>query len=478
VASLGVEVVDAADLVARGGSAALPEIQPDWLAYVLFTSGSTGRPKGVEVTHANLAAYVGAMLAEPGYRREDVFLAVSPLWFDLSCFDLWVPLSIGARVAITDRATATDGFALAAWLAETGVTAMDVPPTLLRLLLASGWQGGAIRLISGGEALDAPLAQELLERVPELWNAYGPTETTVTVTVHSVRSLPADPLRRSLRAGDGAIPIGHPVAGTRLYVCNRAGRLVAPGVTGELWIGGAGVARGYRGRPDLTARAFVADPVLPAARCYRSGDLARWRPDGSLEFIGRNDDQVKVRGYRIEPGEVEAALRDHPAVAHAAVAVNTSGLVGYVVPRTGAAADLDALAAHLRRRVPAYMVPSQWAVLDRLPTTSSGKVDRRALPEPWPGVREVVAPRGPMEELVAEVWAEVLGRDDIGATGDFLASGGHSLAAVRVVAALRERIGAEIPARALFLWPVLADFAAEVERVTLAQLTEEIEVNG
>jgi amino acid adenylation domain-containing protein len=466
----GATRLDAAELAAAGGAGQLPEIRPDTLAYLLYTSGSTGRPKGVEVEHASLAGFVAGMAREPGCTPEDVFLAVSPLSFDISCADLWVPLAAGASTVVVDRATATDGAALAARIGQVDPTTIDLPPTLLRMLLAAGWPGSPrLRVFSGGEPLDPALATELLGRVKELWNMYGPTEATVTASLHRVVAAP-----------DGPVPIGHPAPGTRLYVLDRAGRLAPPGVTGELWIGGAGVARGYRDRPDLTAAAFADDPYRPArhGRRYRSGDLARWRPDRTLEFAGRRDSQVKLRGIRIELGEVESVLAEHPAVRQAAVTVTGAGtpdaaLAGYAVPRPGWQIDPAMLVAHARLRLPEAMVPHRWLVLPELPRTPAGKLDRRALPAPPGSARQLVPPRTETERFVAEVWAEVLGRAEVGATDEFFALGGHSLAATRVTGRLRERLGIDLPVAALFDRPVLADFAAELERILLAELAAE-----
>ena len=350
---------------------ALPELDPERTAYVLFTSGSTGRPKGVEVSHANLAAFVAGMLREPGCGPGDVMVAVASLSFDVAGSELWVPLSSGGRTAVIDRADVVDGHRLADRIATSGATMLDAPPTLLRALLAAGWTGGRhLRVITGGEALDPALARELLPRVAELWNAYGPTETTINAT-----------LQRVTDAEGSTVPIGPPVPGAHAYVVDRLGRLLPPGAVGELWIGGTGVARGYAGRGDLTAAAFVPDPFRPGGRCYRTGDLVRWLPDGTLDFVGRRDAQVKIRGYRVELGEVESVLREHPAVAHAAVAVAGAGaearLAAYITPQ---GVDAGAIEAFASRRLPGYMVPRHWTALDSLPTLASGKVDRRALP--------------------------------------------------------------------------------------------------
>ncbi|MEU6730467.1 amino acid adenylation domain-containing protein [Nonomuraea wenchangensis] len=450
-----------ADRLAAGPRAELPEVRAEDLAYLLYTSGSTGAPKGVEVTHGGLAALVAGMISALRLGPADVQPAVAPLSFDVSASELWSVLTAGGTSVVADRATAADGHALAELIATSGATVIDLVPTAYRMLIAAGWAGGpALRAVAGAEALDPPLAEQILLRVGELWNAYGPTETTVTSTLHRVRAHEA-----------GRVPIGSPMPGERAYVVDARLRLVPPGAVGELLLGGAGVARGYRGRPDLTEAAFVADPFTPGGRCYRTGDLARWRPDGTLEFHGRRDHQVKVRGHRIELGEIEAVLRE---LAEAAVTVAGTDahahLVGYVAPET---ADLAAIERHARSRLPGHMVPRRWVALPVLPMLPSGKVDRAALPEPDTGPDPArVAPATDAERLVAAVWAEVLERPEVWAGDDFFALGGASFAATRVAARLREMLQLAVPVRLLFDRPVLADFAAALEELLAADLME------
>ncbi|MFG1614622.1 amino acid adenylation domain-containing protein [Nonomuraea wenchangensis] len=450
-----------ADRLAAGPRADLPEVRAEDLAYLTYTSGSTGAPKGVEVTHGGLTALVAGMIATLRLAPADVQPAVAPLSFDVSASELWAVLTAGGTSVVVDRATATDGHALAELISTSGATVIDLVPTAYRMLIAAGWAGGpALRALAGGEALDPALAEQILLRVGELWNAYGPTEATVTSTLHRVRAHEGD-----------RVPIGSPMPGERAYVVDARLRLVPPGAVGELLLGGAGVARGYRGRPDLTSAAFVADPFAPGGRCYRTGDLARWRPDGTLEFHGRRDHQVKVRGYRIELGEIEAVLRE---LAEAAVTVAGTGadahLVGYVTPET---ADLAAIERHARSRLPGHMVPRRWVALPVLPTLPSGKVNRDALPEPDTGPDPArVAPATDAERLVAAVWAEVLERPEVWAGDDFFALGGASFAATRVAARLREMLQLAVPVRLLFDRPVLADFAAALEELLAADLME------
>ncbi|MET7332200.1 amino acid adenylation domain-containing protein [Nonomuraea sp. NPDC005650] len=462
LSAAGVPSLDADHLAATHGERGeLPEVRADDLAYVLYTSGSTGTPKGVEVTHGSLAALVSGMAAALRLGPRDVQPAVAPLTFDASASELWSVLAGGGTCVVVDRATAVAGHALAELIATSGATVVDLVPTAYRMLLAAGWAGDpALRAVVGGETLDPALAGQILARVGELWNAYGPTEATITSTLHRVGPHES-----------GQVPIGLPMPGERAYVVDSLLRLVPPGTVGELLLGGAGVARGYRGRPDPTPAAFVDDPFTPGGRCYRTGDLARWRRDGTLEFHGRADHQVKVRGYRIELGEVEAALHE---VADGAVTVAGSGaqahLVGYVTPET---ADLAAVERHVRSRLPGHLVPRRWVALPALPILPSGKVDRAALPEPADAPEAArVAPATDAERLAATVWATVLERPAVWAGDDFFALGGHSFAATRVTSRLREALGLAVPVRLLFERPVLADFAAGVEDLLVAELMD------
>ena len=442
--------------------AAMPETPPDGgqpedLAYVLYTSGSTGRPKGVQIPHRAVVNFLASMRREPGLAPDDVLLAVTTLSFDIAGLELFLPLLVGARVVIVSSAVAADGHRLARTLAESGATVMQATPATWRMLLEVGWEGSPrLRILCGGEALPRDLAQTLLARGASLWNLYGPTETTIWSTVHRV----AD--------GVGPVCIGRPIVNTRLYILDRYGMPAAIGVPGELYIGGDGLASGYLNRPELTAEKFVAHPFDTggAARLYRTGDRARYRPDGTVEFLGRLDHQVKLRGYRIELGEIEAVLREHPGVRDAVVTVREDQpgdqrLVAYIVPEgDDAPPDAKVLAA-LRSKLPGYMIPAALVPLAVLPLTPNGKVDRRALP-PSDGARTTVpavAPRDLLEVQLVKLWQEVLGVPAVGIEDNFFALGGHSLLAVRLFDAVARRTGRQLPLAALFQAPTVAALA-------------------
>jgi amino acid adenylation domain-containing protein len=446
-------------------------------AYLIYTSGSTGRPKAVEVEHGNLSSMLASVAHEPGMRRDDVTLAVTTIAFDVSVPELFLPLVNGARVVVAGRDEVVDGVALGRMMETHGVTVMQATPATWRLLLQAGWMGvPRLRAIATGEALTAELAERLIPRVGQLWNLYGPTEITVWATGQRV----AEP-------GAGVVHIGGPMANARAYVLDAHGRPVPAGVPGELCVGGTGVVRGYRGRPALTAEKFVPDPFAgePGARMYRTGDRVRWRADGTLAFLGRLDAQVKLRGYRIEPGEIEAELLRHPTLSAAAVVLreDVAGdprLVAYAVAKAGAVPGGAELRAHLRERLPEYMVPSAFVALAELPLTGSGKVDRRALPAPDAAEGEAeayVAPRTAVEDMVAEIWSEVLRRERIGVTESFFDLGGHSLLATQVLVRINETFEVEILLRDFFQAPTIAGLSAAIESAgspVLAAMVDEL----
>jgi amino acid adenylation domain-containing protein len=447
---------------------------PGDTAYVLYTSGSTGRPKGVVIPHSALANFLAGMqeLLQPA--PADRWLGLTSTSFDISGLELYLPLVSGGRVVIAGQDDRRDGAALARLAAVHGVTHIQATPSGWRMLLDGGITAGKVTALVGGEALPLPLARELAGRARRLLNMYGPTETTIWSTCWEVPTAPEQVL------------IGRPIANSTCYVLDADGELAPPGTPGELFIGGAGVAAGYLGRPALTAEHFTPDRFGPGqadaagARLYRTGDRVRWTADGQLEFLGRADTQVKLRGFRIELGEVEAALLEHPQVDQAAVAVIGDGdgtaageprLVAYVV---SASPDADpgaaTLAVHLADRLPYYMLPSAFVQLPALPLTPNGKLDRRALPAPEPETGEMAAdggepPRTATERRVADVFAEVLGHRGPSVNDDFFALGGHSMLAIKVIAQLSAGLGLPVRVRDLFNHPTVGEFATAIDRV-------------
>jgi amino acid adenylation domain-containing protein len=439
-----------ADLDALGGGASL--------AYVIYTSGSTGRPKGVQIPHHAVVNFLRSMANEPGLGAGDVLVSVTTLSFDISGLELYLPLMVGARVVVATRDDVTDGAQLRALLESEHATVMQATPATWRLLIEAGWSAPGLKMLCGGEALPSDLAAQLSERGGELWNVYGPTETTIWSTLE--------------RLGEGSITIGRPIANTQVYVLDRNLQPMPVGVPGELYIAGDGLARGYRQRPELTAERFLPDPFgAPGARMYCTGDLARFLEDGRLECLGRVDHQVKVRGFRVELGEVESALASHPAIKETVVFAEEVGagdkrLVAYVVYEAGESLTASELRKLVRATLPEYMVPSFFVKLDRLPLTPNGKVNRRALPGPFQGSgpdRERIPPQTPTEVRIAEVWQRVLGVNDISIGDNFFDIGGHSLLSMRVVAEIDRVIGAKLNPRVMFL-ESLKQIAAHCDR--------------
>jgi amino acid adenylation domain-containing protein len=435
------------------------------VAYVIHTSGSTGKPKGVQVRHHALVNCLSSMRRDPGLTDRDTVLAVSSLAFDMSVPEIFLPLTVGARLVIVSRQTAVDGAQLVKSLDRSNATFLFLTSTSWRLLLDAGWEGSpALTMLSAGEALPRTLAKRLIGRGASLWNFYGPTETTVICS--GTRIVP----------GEGPISLGPPIAHCRMYILDSKLQPVPPGGMGELHIGGACLARGYLGRPGLTAEKFVPDPFSgePGARMYRSGDLVRSYPDGTVEFVGRVDHQVKLRGFRIELGEVEAVLERHPMVQDAVALIrdDTQGdqqLVAYVVPARRQKLATAELRNFLRAQLPEHMVPGAFVVLDALPLTPNGKLDRNALPAPdraRPDLETTpVAPRSATEEVLAAIWTEVLGLDGIGVADNFFDLGGHSLKAFQVASRVRGAFHVELPVHSLFANPTVAGLAEVIERV-------------
>ncbi|HVS00288.1 MAG TPA: amino acid adenylation domain-containing protein, partial [Thermoanaerobaculia bacterium] len=432
---------------------------PGDLAYVLYTSGSTGRPKGVAIPHRAVVNFLDAVRLSPGLAAKDALLALTTLSFDIAVLEIFLPLTVGATVVVATRDDARGGAELRAALANPSVTVMQATPAAWRLLLESGWEGSpSLKALCGGEALPRELADSLVERCGELWNMYGPTETTVWSMTQRVVS------------GSGPVPVGHPLGNTDIHLLDGDSSLAPIGVPGELWIGGAGLARGYLGRPDLTAAAFLPHSFSnrPGERLYRTGDLARRLPDGTMELLGRIDHQVKVRGFRIELGDIEAHLARHPAVQAAVAMVHEGRLVAYLVPASQPVPGMDEIRRFLAASLPEYMLPAAWVWLEALPLTPNGKVDRKALPRPEVGRPELtavfVAPRTELERSLAGAWREVLGTEEVGIHDNFFDLGGHSLLGTRLMARIESRLGVALPLRALFETPTVETLAVRIEQ--------------
>ncbi len=429
---------------------------PDQLAYVIYTSGSTGRPKGVQITEQALVNILNAARQTIQVTDEDTLLAITTLSFDIATLELLLPLTVGARVIVISREVTIDGGQLVKRLTNSGATIVHGTPASWRLLLEAGWLGDKnLKILCGGETLPPDLANQLLARGGSVWNLYGPTETTIYSTAFQVKR-PDEP-----------ILIGRPIANTRTYILDSDMQPVPMGVVGELYIGGVGVARGYWNRPELTAENFIPDPFSaePGARLYRTGDLARYCPGGAIDFKRRRDHQVKLRGFRIELGEIEAQLEEHPAVRHTLVMAREDvpgqkRLVAYTVPKPGHSFTASELRRFLKQKLPDYMIPSAFLTLDNLPLTANGKLNRKALPAPDVERPELetsyVAPRTPVEELLAKIWSEVIGVERVGIHDNFFELGGHSLMAMKLSSMMTAATQHNISLRSLFQYPSIA----------------------
>jgi aspartate racemase len=456
-------------------------ITPDNLAYIMYTSGSTGLPKGVAVAHRQLVNYSTAILES--LRREDhgmtgtTFAMVQPFAVDSSLTMIFPSLIAGGCLVLVSRERAIDPGALGEYFIHRPIDILKIAPSHLAALLTGPHPERIMPhrcLIIGGEASYWAWVQELHALAPQctILNHYGPTETTVGVLTYQV----GDPTPHTWLL----TPLGRPLPNIQVYVLDQHLQLVPIGVPGELYIGGVGLAREYINRPDLTAETFIPHPFssTTGARVYRTGDLARYRADGNVEFIGRLDNQVKVHGFRVEPGEIEVALARHPSVREAVALAGEDGtgdkrLVAYIVPRQESAVTTSDLRQFLRHTLPDYMIPAVFVFLDTLPLTPHGKVDRRALPAPnMTGSHLVpdtiksgvayIAPRDPMERQLAQLWEELLDVHPVGVTDDFFELGGHSLLAGRLLSRVRARFHADVSLRAFFAAPTVAGLAAAV----------------
>ncbi|MFE7529815.1 amino acid adenylation domain-containing protein [Kitasatospora sp. NPDC057542] len=458
-----------------GGGRGSPPPPPDAgrhplaLAYAVFTSGSTGRPKGVLVPHRGLSNHLLAVVELYGLDERDTMAFNAPLTFDVAVWQALTMAVVGGRVHVLDEDTIRDPLALVQCVAAEGITVLQIVPQVLRAILDL-WDlddryvdllGGLRWMLVHGEELPPDLVDRWFSRHPgiPLANVYGPAECSDDVSISVIRA--GDDYRRK-RA-----PIGQLLRNMRAYVLDDLLQLVPAGVVGELYVGGAGLARGYAGRADLTAQRFVADPLgTPGERMYRTGDLVRWSAGGELEFMGRADHQVKIRGHRIEPGEVQAVLEQH-ALVHQAFALaredrpGDTRLVAYVVPVSGAAPEPAELRRHAVEQLPDYMVPSAFVCLAELPVTPNGKIDRKALPTPEPAATRLgAAPRTPQEELLCGLFCELLDLPQVGVEDSFFDLGGHSMLAMRLLSRIRTVLGLDVTVRSLFQAPTVAGILA------------------
>ncbi len=442
------------------------------LAYVIYTSGSTGKPKGVQIPHRAVTNLLCAVAKKMDFSEEDNLLAVTTYSFDIAALEIFMPLITGARLTIVSREKAADGIQLSKILDSSSLTFMQATPATWRLLIEAGWQGNPnLTIFCGGEALTRNLADELLQRAVAVWNLYGPTETTIWSAAWKV--VPQTP-----------VLIGQPLANTQFYILDLNLQPLPIGVPGELHIGGSGLARGYFNRPELTEEKFIRCPWNARMRLYKTGDLARYLPDGTIECLGRLDHQVKLRGFRIELGDIETALRQNAQIQEALVLAREDipgdkRLVAYITLRNGATPSISDLRDFLKTKLPDYMVPSAFLFQENFPLTPSGKIDRKALPAPDhirpEFAREYVAPCTPLEEEIAEIWSEVLKINKVGRDDNFIELGGHSLLAIQITARVRHKFDVDIPLPSIFNAPTVSGLAEVVFKSLLKENESDVE---
>lgn len=451
-AEAGVPVIglpeDVASIPDSPSNIGVGTVEPESTAYVIYTSGSTGKPKGVKVSHRAVKNFLSSMQETPGLGEGDILAAVTTISFDISILELFLPLISGAQVHLIPREITSDGKALAEEITRCNATVLQATPSMLRLLVDAGWSGGPhLRILSGGEPLPKDLAARLHGRCGELWNMYGPTETTVWSTVSRIDS------------PESEITIGRPIGNTVVRNLDSNLQPVPIGIPGELFIGGDSVADGYINQPALNEEKFIRDPYGgPNDRLYRTGDTVRWRSDGQLLHLGRNDRQVKLRGFRIELEEIESILLEHGDCKNAAVvtweaAPGDIRLVAYVVPRRGSSVSGVKFRKSLRQKLPDYMIPQHFVELRDLPMTANEKVDRKRLPNPLTSApsSDKPKPTGETEKLMAKVWEDVIGRSDIARDDNFFEIGGHSLVAMKVISEVERRTGYRLTARMIVM---------------------------
>lgn len=441
-------------------------VKPAHLAYVIYTSGSTGKPKGVQIPHGAVVNFLLSMQRSPGITAQDVLLAITTISFDIAALELFLPLTVGACVVLARREITIDGKALSHAINSFNVTLLQATPATWQLLLDAGWQGKKdMRMLCGGEALSTKLATRLVRYGAELWNMYGPTETTIWSTTMKIE--PAQPV----------ITVGKPIMNTQTYILNAYKHPVPIGVTGDLYIGGVGLARGYSHLPQTTTQQFIPHPFSnePGGRLYKTGDIARYHRDGNIEILGRADHQVKVRGFRIELGEIESVLLQYAAVREAVVITQDDGygarrLIAYVVLKD--TEGINALRAFMLTQLPPYMLPTVYIPLDHLPRTSNGKIDRLALPSVHQQragqMDDLLEPRSDVERTIATVWQEVLHLEKVGINHNFFDLGGHSLLFIQIQSKLHTLLGREIAILDLLRYPTISLLADALKQAPQA----------
>jgi len=436
------------------------EVKPDNLAYTIYTSGSTGKPKGVQICHNSVVNFLSSMKQSPGLTASDIFSAVTTISFDIAALELYLPLIVGAKLQIVPREIASDGYKLLKQLKESGTTAMQGTPATWEMLLTLDWNY-PLKVFCGGEALSAKLASQLRETGSEVWNLYGPTETTIWSCLKKVT-------KNNFQ--NPSELIGRPLANTQIYILDTNLQAVPIGIPGELYISGAGLARGYLNRRELTSEKFIPNPFDNStnSRLYKTGDLARYLPDGNIEYIGRIDNQVKIRGFRIELGEIETTLNQHPTIEQTVIIVREDNpgdkrLIAYIIAKPNQTPVFNQLRQFLIPKLPDYMIPSTFVCLEKLPLTPNGKIDRKALPAPEKTRQKpeetFIAPRNELEIKLTKIWEKILNIKPIGVTDNFFELGGHSLLAVRLFAKIEKAFNKKLPLAALFQSPTIEQLA-------------------
>ncbi|MEH2027052.1 amino acid adenylation domain-containing protein [Nostoc sp.] len=445
----------------------IADVQASNLAYVIYTSGSTGQPKGVQISHDAVSNFLSAMQQRPGITKQDILLGITTIAFDIAALEIFLPITVGACLVIARRDVTLDGKELFDLLVKSKATIMQATPATWRLLLDSNYQFSDLKILCGGEALPWDLVNQLLARSASLWNLYGPTETTIWSSVCQLES------------NQSLISIGRPIDNTQIYILDQNLQPVPVGISGELHIGGAGLARGYFNRPELTQEKFIPNPFdnskikSQKSKLYKTGDLARYLPDGNIEYLGRIDNQVKIRGFRIELGEIEAVLSQHEDVQVCCVIAREDNrgdkrLVAYIVAQPQVTLTISELRSDLKKKLPDYMVPSAIVILESLPLTPNGKINRRALPAPELSnelLEKYVAPRTPIEEILALIWQQVLKVELVGIHDNFFELGGHSLLATQLISRIRNNLKVELPLRNLFAAPTIAQLASSIQQL-------------